>query len=81
MTTQGRDDVIASAAQALAAARSAIAGRIEPRAGAEVSVRREGDRWTVEWAFAPAPRRGPDFEARVEIDAGSGEVISILAGS
>jgi hypothetical protein len=81
MTTHEGDDAIASATQALATARSAIVGRIEPGAGAEVTVRREGDRWIVEWAFPPAPRRGPDFEARVEIDAASGEVLSILAGS
>jgi uncharacterized membrane protein YkoI len=67
--------------QALAIAQQAIAGKITPRAGSSVQIVRRDDSWDVEWALAPEPRRGPDFEARVTIDAETGEVTSVLAGS
>jgi hypothetical protein len=75
------DDAIRTADEAITGARAAIEGKIEPGPGAAVTAVRRGDRWIVEWAFPPQPRRGPDFEARVELDARSGEVLSILAGS
>ena len=66
---------------ALQIAEEAIRGRVAPREGALVSVRLSGDEWEVEWALPPGRGRGPDFEARVAIDARTGAVTSILAGS
>jgi len=71
-----RDEV---AAIRLAAA--AIKGKITPADAARVHAVRRGEVWEVEWAATPGVGRGPDFEARVTIDADSGRVIDILAGS
>jgi len=66
---------------AVSIAAEAIQGKLTPRPGAEVSAMLNEGTWTVEWTCPPDGRRGPDFEARVEIDAATGEVTSILAGS
>ena len=74
-------DRVNLAADALHIAEEAIVGHVAPREGALVSVCRRGDEWEVEWALPPGQGRGPDFEARVAIDARTGAVTSILAGS
>jgi hypothetical protein len=72
---------VETAAEAIALANDAIAGRVTPRPGAEVHATCTDDAWEVVWVLAGPPQRGPDFEAKVTIDAWSGEVTSVLAGS
>ncbi len=72
---------VTSEEAAVALAQRAIDGKITPRPGAVIAVARDGDTWQVEWTLPPEPRRGPDFEARVRIDAATGEILEILAGA
>lgn len=68
--------------EAIAAARTALAGRVNPQAGGPIRVTREGQRISVEFGrHDPPGTRGPDFDARVVVDAGSGRILSVLGGS
>lgn len=68
--------------EAVRAAREAVAGHVTLTEGAGVSVENEDDRIVVEFARHNEPgERGPDYEARVTLDARTGEVLDILGGS
>jgi hypothetical protein len=68
--------------QAIAKARQAIAGKITPQDGAPVQILRVDGNYVVTFVHVnPVGTRGPDFEARVHIDAETGEVVGLLAGS
>jgi len=67
---------------AVAAARVALVGRVNPQPGAPVRVTREGAQIIVEFGRQDPPgTRGPDYDARVRLDAESGGILSILGGS
>lgn len=68
--------------EAIDAARQAIVGKVEPVAGAPVTVRRSGPEIVVEFGHPLAPGgRGPDYDAQVRLDAETGSVLGILGGS
>ena len=68
--------------RAVELARAAIAGRIEPQDGGPVHVQRQGAEVVVEFRRQDPPgTRGPDYDARVVLDAVSGAVRSLLGGS
>lgn len=83
MTEEDVRPAISNVEEAIACAEAAIAGHLRPREGSIPTATRDGDRWIVEWATpeAQAGVRGPDFEARVTLDAWSGQALEILAGS
>lgn len=63
-------------------ARQAILGKIEPQQGAEVRAERRRRRWVVTFVHVTPPDElGPDYDARVTIDAETGEVVEILGGT
>lgn len=67
--------------QAVAAARAAVAGTVEI-SGGPVSVSRRGDTVVVEFGCdLPPGTRGPDYDARVTLDAKTGTVREILGSS
>ena len=67
---------------AIAAARAALVGRVNPQPGGPIRVLREAGRISIEFGRNDPPgTRGPDFDARVVLDVGSGSVISVLGGS
>ena len=67
--------------QAVATARAAVAGAVEI-SGGPVSVNRQGDTVVVEFGCdLPPGTRGPDYDARVTLDANSGAVREILGAS
>jgi len=71
-----------SDAAAVEAARKAIRGHVTLPGNAEVRITADDDRVVVEFPRRNAPgERGPDYEARVTLDARTGEVLEILGGS
>lgn len=67
--------------QAIAAARQALVGKVEPQAEGPIRVSRQGARIMVEFGrHDPPGTRGPDYDARVCVDAHSGLVQSVLGG-
>lgn len=67
---------------AVHAAREAIRGHVELSEGGEIRVEVEDERVIVEFRRPLVPgERGPDYDARVTLDAMSGEVLDILGGS
>lgn len=67
---------------AVRAARKAVRGYATLTPGAGVRVKEDNGRIVVEFARHNAPgERGPDYEARVTLDAQTGEVLEILGGS
>lgn len=63
-------------------ARAAVDGLVEVDDGGPVTVERRGQHWVVEFERVNPPGvRGPDFDARVTLDARTGEVVEILGGS
>ena len=67
---------------AVAAARAALVGRVNPRPAAPVRVTREGARIIVEFGrLDPPGTRGPDYDARVSVDGESGRILAVLGGS
>ncbi len=71
-----------SPAEALAIATEAIAGNVEHRPDEPIEVVRRDDRYVVTFVHVNPPGvRGANYDARVTIDAESGEVTEILAGS
>lgn len=83
MTEEDVRPAVSTAEEAVALAEEAIAGRLRPREGSVPTAVRAGDRWIVEWAVphAGGAVRGPDFEARVTLDAWTGRALEVLAGS
>ncbi|HLX64569.1 MAG TPA: hypothetical protein VKX17_25070 [Planctomycetota bacterium] len=70
------------AQQAIALARKACEGKVELPADAPVKVLVEGGNYIVIFLQRHPPGElGADYHARVTIDAASGKVIQILAGS
>ena len=68
--------------EALDIARKAIEGSVVPQAGAPVDVQLADGRYTVVFThILPPGTRGPDYDARVTIEASSGKVLEILGGS
>lgn len=69
-------------AQALAIARQAIAGKASPAPGAPVEIARADGRITVTFVHETPPNMlGADYDARVVIDAASGDVLQLLVGA
>lgn len=68
--------------QALAIARQAIVGKASPDPGAPVEIDRVQGTITVTFVHeTPQNMLGADYDARVVIDAVSGEVLQLLVGS
>jgi len=69
--------------EALAIARKAIEGKIEPEKGAPVKVEQQGDHYVVTFTHIPSSpnERGPDYAAQVTLDARTGKVLKVYAGS
>jgi uncharacterized membrane protein YkoI len=68
--------------EAVLAARSAVRDHLTLSEGADVRIEEEDDRIVVEFGSPTPPgQRGPDYEARVTVNAQTGEVIDILGGS
>lgn len=66
---------------AVEAARSAAREHVEVSEDAEVRIEEADDTVAVEFLRTNAPgERGPDYEARVLLDARTGEVVQILGG-
>jgi uncharacterized membrane protein YkoI len=77
-----QEDARISDDAAVRAARKAVRGHVTLTRGGEVRVENEDDRVVVEFVRRNAPgERGPDYEARVTLDARTGEVLDILGGS
>lgn len=68
--------------QAVVIATQAIAGTVARQAGSPVEVTRSAGRVTVTFVHTtPAHMLGADYDARVCIDAATGEVLQVLLGS
>jgi len=60
-------------------ARQAIAGKVELQEGAPIEVEFRGKHYIVTFVhYTPPHMLGPDYDAKVTIDAESGAVIEIL---
>jgi hypothetical protein len=67
--------------EAIEVARRAIAGKVELQKGSHVTVERKGDAYVVTFVrIDPPGTRGPDYDARVTIDADTGKVTELLGG-
>jgi len=67
---------------AIEIAQEAIVGKVEVQDENLVTVTLEGDRYIVTFERDNPPGvRGPDYDAKVTIDAESGDVLEILGGS
>ena len=68
-----------SEAEAIEIARRAIVGKVSLQEDAPIRVQRRRSRYTITFIHINAPGvRGPDYDARVTIDARTGEVYEIL---
>jgi uncharacterized membrane protein YkoI len=68
--------------EAIRIAREAIEGGVELSEGGGVEVVRQGEVYIVTFTRNDPPgRRGPDYDARVTINARTGEVIELLGSS
>lgn len=68
--------------QALKIAHAAASKAMRLRKNHPVNVERKGPVWVVTFAATNAPNTlGPDYTARVEVDAETGEVRQLLVGS
>lgn len=68
--------------EAIEIAKKAIKGSITPQQNAPIEVELKNDQYIVVFVCIwPPGTRGPDFSARVTIDAHSGRVLEILAGA
>jgi uncharacterized membrane protein YkoI len=69
-------------AEAVDIARKAIEGKVTLQSGSPIEVDLKDDRFTVVFVhLLPPGTRGPDYDAKVTIDASSGEVLSLLGSS
>lgn len=69
-------------AEAIKIAEQAISGKLETQPGAPVKVTIEGEKYTVIFERINPPNTlGPDYDAKVTVDAETGEVLEILGGS
>lgn len=76
----GRTDI--GQERAVEIARGAIAGKVTLTSTASLRVERKGATYVVTWErHDPPGTRGPDFDARVTIDAQTGAVLELLGGS
>jgi len=67
--------------EALKIARRAIKGKVTPQQDAPVEATLNNDQYIIVFVHINPPgRRGPDFDAKVTIDARSGKVLEILGG-
>lgn len=67
---------------AITLARQAVEGKISIPADAAVTAIEQEGRWTVTFKMELEPGvRGPDYHARVVLDAHSGEILEILGPS
>jgi hypothetical protein len=68
--------------QAIEAARAAIEGKVELSPGGGVEVVLQGNVYVVTFTRNDPPgTRGPDYDARVKIDARTGNVTELLGSS
>jgi hypothetical protein len=68
-------------ARAIVIAREALAGRVQLTAPADARVERQGATFVVTFPIRLAPgERGADWDARVTIDAATGDVLELLGG-
>lgn len=68
-----------TAEECIEIARGAIAGKVELQEGAPINVERRDKKYIVTFVHNTPPHMlGPDYDARVTIDAESAEVIEIL---
>ncbi len=68
--------------EAIKIAKKAIKGKVKPQPNAPIEVELKNERYIVTFVCVwPPGTRGPDFSARVTIDAPSGRVLEILAGA
>jgi hypothetical protein len=68
--------------EAIDIARRATVGKATLEHGAPISVERENDRYVVTFVHENPPGvRGPDYDAKVTINAHDGNVIDILGAS
>ncbi len=66
--------------EAVKIATDAITPGIRPADDAVLATESDGDNWIVTWErILPPGTRGPDFDAKVTIDAQSGKVLTILS--
>jgi uncharacterized membrane protein YkoI len=71
-----------SEARAIEIARQAIQGKVDLQSPGAVTVKRERGRYVVIFEhYNPPGVRGPDYDAKVTIDAMTGDVIELLGGS
>ncbi len=82
MTDDERQDVRISREAAVDAAREAAGQHVVIPEGGEVRIEEGDAHLVVEFVRPRTPgERGPDYEARVTVDARTGEVLDILGGS
>lgn len=80
MNTPG-DAAAIDEAEAVEIARRAVAGTINLRGG-PVTVEAVGDTYVVTFVYESPPNvRGPDYDAQVTLDRGTGKVLKILVAS
>lgn len=66
---------------AIEIARKAIDGKVDPQPGSPVTAELTDNRYTVIFVHLNAPgTHGADYDAKVSIDANSGEVLEVLGG-
>jgi uncharacterized membrane protein YkoI len=69
-------------ASAIKIAKKAIAGKVERQEGSQIEVILHTDRYTIIFEYLNPPGvRGPDYDAKVMINAKTGEVLEILGGT
>ena len=68
--------------EAIAIAEKAIEGAAKPQEGSPIETELKDGKYIVTFvAIWPPETLGPDYTARVTIDASSGEVLELLVGS
>ncbi len=69
-------------AEAIEIAKEAIEGKIQPQTDSPITVQHHEGRYIITFVhITPSDMLGPDYDARVTIDARTGAVLEILGGS
>ncbi|MDM0112225.1 hypothetical protein QTI66_08690 [Variovorax sp. J22R133] len=68
--------------RAIEIASKAIDGKVKRQAGAPIELRRSGGRITVTFVHeTPPDELGTDYDAQVELDAATGDVLQLRVGA
>lgn len=78
---EGRDEAMITEDEAIKIAKREIRGRVQTQKGAPITVKLSDDRFEVTFVHVTPPDSlGPGYDARVTIDAKTGEVLQAIQG-